>query len=220
MGALKTVQLVQAEGQRADRAQAAFARNATNGVPSTWQRAAVVQLADSALAQGDLTAARERLQNFLAIGLRGPEDAPLQLRLGQMLFRQYLVAGGGTNTTAENRALLALDFLLGPTHEMALVDGARPEESTEILQALHRQFHVPRNHRQKAALIPSDGVSRHAQPLPEFLLSETEEEPPLSEVPAVQVASGYRREHVTSITTRAKIGPSFRARAPILFRAA
>jgi hypothetical protein len=42
--------------------------------------------------------------------------------------------------TAAGQALLALDFLLGPTREVAIVDGARPEETVEVSRALHGRF--------------------------------------------------------------------------------
>lgn len=42
--------------------------------------------------------------------------------------------------TAAAQALLALDFLLGPTREIAIVDGSRPEETDEVLAAVHRRF--------------------------------------------------------------------------------
>src|SRR6185369_3912677 len=41
---------------------------------------------------------------------------------------------------AGGKALLALDFLLGPTREIAIVDGTRPDDTTELLRALHRRF--------------------------------------------------------------------------------
>jgi uncharacterized protein len=42
--------------------------------------------------------------------------------------------------TAAGQALLAVDFLLGPTREIAIVDGTRAEETAEVLKALHRRF--------------------------------------------------------------------------------
>ncbi len=42
--------------------------------------------------------------------------------------------------TAAAQALLALDFLLGPTAEIAIVDGTRDAETTAVLAALHRRF--------------------------------------------------------------------------------
>lgn len=42
--------------------------------------------------------------------------------------------------TAAGQALLALDFLIGPAREVVLVDGNRPEETEEVLAALHRRF--------------------------------------------------------------------------------
>lgn len=42
--------------------------------------------------------------------------------------------------TAAGQALLALDFLLGPTREIAIIDGTREEETAEVLRALYRRF--------------------------------------------------------------------------------
>src|SRR6185369_15057472 len=42
--------------------------------------------------------------------------------------------------TAAGQALVALDFLLGPTREVAIVDGSRTAETAEVLAALHRRF--------------------------------------------------------------------------------
>jgi len=41
---------------------------------------------------------------------------------------------------AAGQALVALDFLLGPSYEMAVVDGDRPGETDEVLTAMHRRF--------------------------------------------------------------------------------
>ena len=42
--------------------------------------------------------------------------------------------------TAAAQALLALDFLLGPTREIAIVDGTNPDETGNVLKAVHRRF--------------------------------------------------------------------------------
>jgi hypothetical protein len=73
------------------------------------------------------------------------------LRLGRLCGRpdfekaavstlEFLSSILAQSPTAAAQALLALDFLLGPTHEVAIVDGTHPEETTEVLQALHRRF--------------------------------------------------------------------------------
>jgi len=73
------------------------------------------------------------------------------LRLGRLCGRSdfektavatldFLSSVLSQSPTAASQALLALDFLLGPTHEIALVDGAKAEESADVLTALHRRF--------------------------------------------------------------------------------
>jgi hypothetical protein len=73
------------------------------------------------------------------------------LRLGRLCGRsdfektavstlEFLSSVLSQSPTAAAQALLALDFVLGPTHEVAVVDGTRPEETGEILQALHGRF--------------------------------------------------------------------------------
>src|SRR5688572_30795244 len=62
-------------------------------------------------------------------------------------------------------------------------------------QCLHRQFDILRDGRQKAALIPSDGVSCHAELFRQFALSETKEEPLPAKLPTRQPPSGYVGEH-------------------------
>jgi uncharacterized protein YyaL (SSP411 family) len=41
---------------------------------------------------------------------------------------------------ASGQALIALDFLLGPTKEIVVADGSTPSDATEILASLHQQF--------------------------------------------------------------------------------
>jgi hypothetical protein len=41
---------------------------------------------------------------------------------------------------AAGQALVALDFLLGPTYEIAVVDGDRPGETGQVLSNIHRRF--------------------------------------------------------------------------------
>jgi uncharacterized protein YyaL (SSP411 family) len=73
------------------------------------------------------------------------------LRLGRMCGRsdfeklaettlEFLSSVLAQAPTAAGQALIALDFLLGPTREIAIVDGTRPEETIEVLAALHRRF--------------------------------------------------------------------------------
>jgi hypothetical protein len=54
----------------------------------------------------------------------------LEMLSGQLA--QVPMAGG--------QALIALDFLLGPTHEVVVVDGDQAEESAALLAELHRRF--------------------------------------------------------------------------------
>jgi hypothetical protein len=53
---------------------------------------------------------------------------------------EFLSAILAQSPTAASQALLAVDFLLGPTHEVAIVDGSRPEETGEVLHSLHGKF--------------------------------------------------------------------------------
>ncbi len=73
------------------------------------------------------------------------------LRLGRLCERsdfeetavntlEFLSTVLAQSPTAAGQALLALDFLLGPTREVAIVDGSRPEETGEVLQTLHGKF--------------------------------------------------------------------------------
>jgi uncharacterized protein YyaL (SSP411 family) len=41
---------------------------------------------------------------------------------------------------ASGQALIALDFLLGPTREIVVAEGTAPSETTELLTAIHAQF--------------------------------------------------------------------------------
>jgi len=54
----------------------------------------------------------------------------LEMTSGQM--SQYAMASG--------QSLIALDFLLGPTYEIAIVDGNQSDETQEVLQVLNHQF--------------------------------------------------------------------------------
>jgi hypothetical protein len=73
------------------------------------------------------------------------------LRLGRLCARpdfeetafstlEFLSTVLAQSPTAAGQALLALDFLLGPTREVAIADGARPEETADVLRALHGRF--------------------------------------------------------------------------------
>jgi uncharacterized protein YyaL (SSP411 family) len=73
------------------------------------------------------------------------------LRLGRLCGRsdfeeiavstlEFLSSVLAQSPTAASQALLALDFMLGPTHEAAIVDGTRPAETAEVIAALHRRF--------------------------------------------------------------------------------
>ncbi len=44
------------------------------------------------------------------------------------------------NPMSSGQALLALDFLIGPAHEFAIVDGDHRDETTDVLRALHDRF--------------------------------------------------------------------------------
>ena len=73
------------------------------------------------------------------------------LRLGRICGRsdlehiaestlEFLSSILAQSPTAAAQALLALDFLLGPTREIAIVDGSNPAESIDVLKAVHRRF--------------------------------------------------------------------------------
>ncbi len=73
------------------------------------------------------------------------------LRLGRLCGRsdfeetavntlEFLSTVLAQSPTAAGQALLALDFLLGPTREVAIVDGSRRDETDEVLRALHGRF--------------------------------------------------------------------------------
>src|SRR5262249_3094300 len=73
------------------------------------------------------------------------------LRLGRLCGRsdfettavhtlEFLSSVLAQSPTAASQALLALDFLLGPTQEVAIVDGTRRDETREVLAALYRRF--------------------------------------------------------------------------------
>jgi len=63
------------------------------------------------------------------------------------------------------------------------------------VQGPDRQRDVFRNRRQEAAFVTGNGVSGHTESLRQFALSETEEEPLFSKLPAGQLRLGYPREH-------------------------
>ncbi|MBL9174907.1 MAG: tetratricopeptide repeat protein [Verrucomicrobiales bacterium] len=91
-----------------ERSLAAFSRNTAPEIPDVYQREAVLQLADAAGARGDFAGARERLQAFLTAHPDHPDAAEFNLRLGQILLRQYLASGAATNASPESTALLGL----------------------------------------------------------------------------------------------------------------
>ncbi|MGQ0633389.1 MAG: thioredoxin domain-containing protein [Planctomycetaceae bacterium] len=53
---------------------------------------------------------------------------------------EYLSGILADSPVAASQALLALDFLKGPEREIVVVDGARPDETAEMLRALYRRF--------------------------------------------------------------------------------
>ena len=73
------------------------------------------------------------------------------LRLGRLCGRadfekiaagtlEFLSGVLAQSPTAASQALLAVDFLLGPTREAAIIDGSRLEETADVLRALHARF--------------------------------------------------------------------------------
>jgi uncharacterized protein YyaL (SSP411 family) len=88
---------------------------------------------DSATPSGNSLAATALLKLGRLTGRRDLEDKAagvLELMSGT-LSRVPMAAG---------QALLALDFLLGPTHEIVLCDGASGEAGDQALNSLHRRF--------------------------------------------------------------------------------
>jgi hypothetical protein len=67
--------------------------------------------------------------------------------------------------TAAGQALIALDFLLGPTREVAIVDGSRPAETAEVLAALHRRFLPNKIVLRKTAAMTDDKLPATVAPL-------------------------------------------------------
>jgi uncharacterized protein len=78
---------------------------------------------------------------------------------------EYLSPVLAESPTAAGQALLALDFLLGPTREIAIVEGSQPRETEEVLAALHRRF-VPNKvvARRRAGQTDAD-IAAELQPL-------------------------------------------------------
>jgi uncharacterized protein YyaL (SSP411 family) len=98
------------------------------------------------------------------------------LRLGRLCGRsdfektavstlEFLSSILAQSPTAASQALLALDFLLGPTREVAIVDGSRPEETAEVLAALHRRFLPNKIVVRKTAAMTDDQVPAALAPL-------------------------------------------------------
>jgi hypothetical protein len=63
--------------------------------------------------------------------------------------------------SAAGQALIALDFLLGPTREIAIVPGEAPGEVDDVLRAIHQRF-VPN----KVIACKPAGVADDALPAP------------------------------------------------------
>jgi uncharacterized protein YyaL (SSP411 family) len=98
------------------------------------------------------------------------------LRLGRLCGRSdFEEAGFSTleflspvlaqSPTAAAQALLALDFLLGPTREIAIVDGVNANETGEVLAALNRRFLPNKLVVRKAANMPDDAIAGPLRPL-------------------------------------------------------
>jgi hypothetical protein len=98
------------------------------------------------------------------------------LRLGRICGRsdleriaqrtlEFLSSVLAQSPTAAAQALLALDFLLGPTHEIALVDGAQAEESADVLKAVHRPFLPNKLIVRKTAAMTDDALPETLKPL-------------------------------------------------------
>lgn len=99
-------QLLLRAGQAAS-AATTFIQNLAPEVPLEFRREATLQLAELDLSRGDAVSARQRLETFLGAQPADPAAAALRLRLGQVLFRQYLAQRPLTNNSPEVSALLA-----------------------------------------------------------------------------------------------------------------
>ncbi|MSR56238.1 MAG: thioredoxin domain-containing protein [Planctomycetaceae bacterium] len=98
------------------------------------------------------------------------------LRLGRLCGRsdfeqkavstlEFLSGVLAESPTAAGQALLALDFLLGPTREIAIVDGGSPAETTDVLRSLHRRFMPNKVVARKPAQTNDAALSTALQPL-------------------------------------------------------
>lgn len=98
------------------------------------------------------------------------------LRLGRICGRteleeiaestlEFLSSVLAQSPTAAAQALLALDFLLGPTREIAIVDGTNPEESSDVLNAVHRRFLPNKLIVRKSAGAADEALSAALKPL-------------------------------------------------------
>jgi uncharacterized protein len=98
------------------------------------------------------------------------------LRLGRLCGRadfekravttlEFLSSVLAQSPTAAGQALIALDFLLGPTRELAIVDGSRPEETSDVLAALHRRFLPNKIVLRKTAAMTDDKLPGTLAPL-------------------------------------------------------
>lgn len=98
------------------------------------------------------------------------------LRLGRLTGRrdfeekavstlEFLSGVLAQSPTAAGQALLALDFLLGPTHEIAVVDGTRPTDTTDVLKALHARFVPNKVVARKSSAMPDDRLPPSLTPL-------------------------------------------------------
>jgi hypothetical protein len=98
------------------------------------------------------------------------------LRLGRLCGRgdfeakavstlEFLSGVLAESPTAGGQALLALDFLLGPTREIAIVDGARADETADVLRALHRKFLPNKVVARKPATMSDSSIAAPLVPL-------------------------------------------------------
>jgi len=78
---------------------------------------------------------------------------------------EFLSSVLAQSPTAAAQALLALDFLLGPTAEVAIVDGTHPDETTAVLAALNRRFLPNKIVVRKTAAMSDDQLPRSLAPL-------------------------------------------------------
>ena len=95
------------DGQVA-RADALWERNADPGAPETFQREAIIRIAQGMLGREAIPMARARLERFLNDRPMAPAWHPVRVLLAQVLFRQYAAARSQATVPPELAGIPAL----------------------------------------------------------------------------------------------------------------